>query len=80
MTEGERTPDLARRAYRRKKIRDAALLLPLLGAFLLASPIIMVFANDGKIFGLPLPFVYIFGVWLGLVLAARYMARLLTED
>lgn len=72
-------PDLAKRAYRRKKIKDAALVLPLLGAFLLASPIITVFATDGYIFGLPLPFVYIFGVWLFLVIAARRMARLLSE-
>ncbi len=72
-------PDLAKRANRRKKIKDAALVLPLLGAFLLASPLITVFATDGFIFGLPLPFVYIFGVWLMLVLAARRMARLLSE-
>jgi len=72
-------PDLARRAYRRKKIKDTAFLLPVLGAFLLASPIIIIFATDGQIFGLPLPFVYIFGVWLLLVLAARRMARLLSD-
>ena len=72
-------PDLAQRAYRRKKIKDAALVLPLLGAFLLASPFITVFATDGYIFGLPLPFIYIFGVWLFLVIAARRMARLLSE-
>ncbi len=72
-------PDLAQRAYRRKKIKDAALVLPLLGAFLLASPFITIFATDGYIFGLPLPFIYIFGVWLFLVIAARRMARLLSE-
>ncbi len=75
----DQTPDLAQRAYRRKKIKDAAFILPFLGAFLLASPIITIFATDGKIFGLPLPFVYIFGVWILLVLAARRMARLLSE-
>lgn len=72
-------PDLAQRAYRRKKIKDAAMILPMVGAFLLASPIITIFANDGYIFGLPVPFVYIFGVWILLVLAARRMARLLSE-
>ncbi len=72
-------PDLAQRAYRRKKIKDAALVLPVLGAFLLASPIIKIFSTDGYIFGLPLPYVYIFGVWVFLVIAARRMARLLSE-
>ncbi len=79
MTDNE-PPDLAERAYRRRKIRDAALILPLLGAFLLASPFITVFATDGMLFGLPVPFVYIFGVWILLVIAARRMARRLDQS
>ncbi len=68
-------PDLASDATRKRKLRDGAVLLPIFGAFLLASPLITVFTGRSTLFGLPLIFVYIFGVWLGLVLVARAMAR-----
>ena len=72
-------PDLALGATRKRKLRDGALLLPIFGAFFLVSPLITVFTGVTTIFGLPLIFVYIFGVWLGLVLIARAMARRLDE-
>jgi len=74
------SPDLASGATRRRKLRDGALLLPIFGAFLLISPLITVFTGVTTIFGLPLIFVYIFGVWLGLVLTARAMARRLEKS
>jgi hypothetical protein len=73
-------PDLAQRALERRRRQDAATLLPVLGAFLLISPLIWVFASDGSIFGLPSAFVYIFGVWLLLILLARRLARALMRD
>ena len=72
-------PDLAAAAAGTRKLRDGALLLPVFGAFLLVSPLIMVFSGPVTVFGLPLIFVYIFGVWLGLVLLARAMARRLDK-
>ena len=73
------SPDLASDASRKRKLRDGALLLPIFGAFLLVSPLITVFTGVTTVFGLPLIFVYIFGVWLGLVLVARAMARRLDK-
>jgi len=73
------TPDLASSAARKRKLHDSALLLPVFGAFLLVSPLITVFTGPITVFGLPLIFVYIFGVWLGLVLLARAMARRLDK-
>ncbi len=67
--------DLALSASRKRKLRDGAKLLPVIGAFLFLSPIITVFTGPLSLFGLPLIFIYVFGVWLGLVLAARAMAR-----
>ncbi len=67
--------DLAASATRKRKLRDGALLLPLFGAFLLVSPLITIFTGPGTFFGLPMIFVYIFGVWLGLVILARALAR-----
>jgi len=72
-------PDLASDATRKRKLREGALLLPLFGAFLLVSPLITVFTGVASVFGLPLIFVYIFGVWLGLVLIAHAMARRLDK-
>ncbi len=71
--------DLASDATRKRKLREGALLLPIFGAFLLVSPLITVFTGATSVFGLPLIFVYIFGVWLGLVLIARAMARRLDK-
>ncbi|NOR62491.1 MAG: hypothetical protein GQ535_08370 [Rhodobacteraceae bacterium] len=71
--------DLASDATRKRKLREGALLLPIFGAFLLISPLITVFTGATTLFGLPLIFVYIFGVWLGLVLIARAMARRLDK-
>ncbi len=73
------SPDLASDATRKRKLREGALLLPIFGAFLLVSPLITVFTGITTIFGLPLIFVYIFGVWFGLVLSARAMARWLDK-
>ena len=72
-------PDLASDAARKRKLHDGALLLPVFGAFLLISPLITVFTGATTLFGLPLIFVYIYGVWLGLVLIARAMARRLDK-
>ncbi len=73
------SPDLATSATRKRKLRDSALLLPLFGVFLLVSPFITIFTGPITVFGLPLIFVYIFGVWLGLVILARAMARRLDK-
>ncbi|MBL1437022.1 MAG: hypothetical protein COB08_012610 [Rhodobacteraceae bacterium] len=72
-------PDLATNAAHERKLRDGAILLPVFGAFLLVSPLITVFSGITTVFGLPLIFVYVFGVWLGLVLIARAMARRLDK-
>ena len=54
---------------------DVAVLLPLLGLFLLMPPMIALFAIDLDIVGLPLIVVYVFGVWLALVASAALLAR-----
>ena len=72
-------PDLATSVNRQRKLQDAAILLPIFGAFLIISPIITIFAGSTTLFGLPLIFLYIFGVWLGLVIIARAMARRLDK-
>ena len=72
--------DLAERAFRRRRRQDAALVLPLLGVLLLATPVLALFTKDITIFGAPLPFLYVFGVWFILILLARRLARGLSQD
>lgn len=57
------------------RLRDAAALLPVLGVALLMPPVIRIFAADVEFAGLPLIVTYVFGVWLGLVVAAALLAR-----
>jgi len=72
-------PDLAERAFRRRRRQDAALMLPVLGIILLVSPITVIFLGAGMMLGLPVPVLYIFGVWIFLILLARRLARLLSD-
>lgn len=63
-----------------QRTRDAALVLPILGAFLLISPAASVFNSTATVLGLPIVVLYVFGVWLGLILAAIGLARRLSAD
>ncbi|MEM9783402.1 MAG: hypothetical protein AAF899_13120 [Pseudomonadota bacterium] len=64
--------DLTRRA------RDAAMALPVLGLFLLASPLTAAFAIEGRILGVPVVVVYVFAVWALLIYGAYQIGRRLT--
>lgn len=64
----------------RQRLRSAAVVVPLLGAFLLLPPFLPLFAAPVRVFGLPLIAAYIFGVWLLLVLATWALTRALGPD
>ena len=64
---------LARASYRRRRLRDAARLLPIVGAFLLLLPVL--WTPDGKIALTSGEMIYFFGVWLFLILVAAAFAR-----
>lgn len=72
-------PDLAERAFRRRRRQDAALVLPIFGIVMLITPVFTIFTKDISVFGLPLPFLYVFGIWFILILLSRRMARILTK-
>lgn len=76
--EGSAQP-LARAALARRRHRDAAFLLPNLGLVLLVSPLIDVFTDAGRLFGIPVVVLYVFGVWFALILACGRLARALDE-
>jgi hypothetical protein len=62
---------LARAVYRRRRLRDAARLLPLLGLFLLLLPL-MWGEPSGK--GAGQTVVYVFAAWAVLIALAAYLA------
>ena len=64
----------------RAKIRDLSALAPIVGAFLLLSPFLLVFQSARLVFGIPLFALYIFGVWLILIIAAAILSRYQNDD
>lgn len=70
---------LARQNYRRRRVADAARLLPVLGLFLILLPILWRPAET------PAPDTasggtYLFAVWLFLIATAALLARVLSAD
>jgi hypothetical protein len=58
------------------RLRDAAVLLPVLGLVLFMPPVITLFAAAGAgVAGVPLVVVYVFGTWLGVIIAAAALSR-----
>lgn len=69
---------LARKSYRRRRMMDAARLLPLAGLFALMLPILwqpQLSPEPDTSFGL----VYVFCVWALLIVAARGLARVIMD-
>ncbi|MFV0358860.1 hypothetical protein [Tropicimonas sp.] len=65
---------LGREIYRRRRIMDAARLLPVFGTVLFLMPILWA-VERGTAAGV----VYLFSVWLGLILAAAFLSVRLAE-
>lgn len=58
-----------------ERIRNAAVLLPILGIVLVMPPAITLFVANLPVAGIPLIVVYVFGVWLALIAAAAFLSR-----
>lgn len=60
-----------RRSFRpgkTKAIRDKLVALFLLGVVLFTPPLVLLFAGGGRVGGIPVLYLYIFGAWIGLTL------------
>lgn len=61
---------------RDQRLREAALLLPIVGFLLLMPPLLSIFDGQALVFGvLPILPAYIFGVWLTLIVAGALLSR-----
>ncbi len=69
---------LERRGYRRRRVMDAARVLPVVGAFLLLMPLLWAGAHGG-VASTAGAGIYVFAVWGGLIGAAGLFARALTR-
>jgi hypothetical protein len=69
---------LERRGYRRRRVMDAARMLPVAGLFLLLMPLLWAGAHGG-VAGTAGAGLYVFGVWGGLIAAALVFARALSR-
>jgi hypothetical protein len=67
------TPDAPGAPMRR--LRDAALGLPVLGVLLFLSPLASIFAVEGRVLGVPVVVAYVFLAWAGLIVAAAAIGR-----
>lgn len=77
MSEGREPLFLARRTYRRRRIMDAARVLPWLGLALFLLPVLW---SAGAAPGTARVGVYLFAVWAGLIVAAALLARPLSRQ
>lgn len=68
---------LARQGYRRRRLADAARLLPILGVFLFLIPVLATAPHGWPTLR---GGIYVFLVWFGLIAAAAVLSRWLSAD
>ena len=75
MTEGKGPLFVERRAYRRRRLRDAARVLPVVGAMLFLVPLLWMGGGETAGGG-----IYLFVIWALLIVAAAAISRPLSRD
>jgi hypothetical protein len=71
---------LARAALARRRRRDAAVVLPLAGLLVFASPLLDLLAGAGRVFGIPAPALALFLAWFALIGLIARLAHPLARD
>ncbi|RMH39348.1 MAG: hypothetical protein D6688_14130 [Alphaproteobacteria bacterium] len=78
MTDPLRPVFVERRAYRRRRLMDAARLLPFVGAVLILAPVVL--RPEGRAMTTAPTLIYLFAVWFGLIVGAALIARRLDDE
>lgn len=68
-----------RRTYRRRRLVDAARLLPVLGVALVCLPLLWI-SDTGTYTSTTYAMIYFFGLWVALVIATGILAKYLKQD
>jgi hypothetical protein len=61
------------------KTRDRSLVLVLVGTMLLMPPLAGIALIDGRLFGMPIPLLYVFVVWGLLIAGTAWLSRRLDQ-
>ncbi|MEL6690336.1 MAG: hypothetical protein AAFP28_08450 [Pseudomonadota bacterium] len=77
-TDGKHAVFLERRGYRRRRLADAARVVPVVGGVLILMPLFWSQA-DGERVSTVSAFLYVFGVWALMIAAAAIMSWLLSR-
>lgn len=80
MKEPAPTQFLDLKTYRRRRLMDAAKLLPLIGAAVFGFPLVNLFVDPNAPGALGATAIYLFSVWLVLIVCAAILARRLREN
>lgn len=78
MTARPQSVFLERRTYRRRRLADAARLLPILGALLFLVPLLWPAGPGGPV-ATARGFVFVFAVWAGLIVVSAVLSRYLSQ-
>ena len=79
MTDPEKSfQDRDARVRKTRKRWELALILPIVGTLLFLTPLVDVFTGEAST--LERKFLYVFGVWAGLILAAYFLSRALRDE
>ncbi len=80
MSEDKSFDSIDKKSRRSRKKREVALILPIIGSFLLLTPILKIFMQDDETSHLISTLLFIFGVWAFLIAAAYILSRALSPE
>lgn len=63
----------------RRKLENAALALPVFGAILMVPPLIGIFNVSHTVFGIPVPVIYLFSLWISLIGATVFLSSRMND-
>lgn len=69
---------LERRAYHKRRMRDLARAVPIIGAVLISIPLLWPQGDDGVTNSTAV--IYVFGVWIVLIALAALISRVVQSD
>lgn len=72
--------DLANRSLRSRRVRDMSAFLPIAGIFVFMTPIMRVFSVEFSALGVPVPFLFLFGCWIGLIFLSWRLSLKISQE
>ena len=80
MSENTTFDTVDKKTRRSRKVREIALMLPVIGVILLLTPMLKAFTVGAEASSLTDSLLFIFGVWAALIIAAFFLSRVLLPE